>query len=186
MAGEKLWSNITVQNLLESWLCAYKPDWQYSKIFSVLNQIRSITKSTESLKDAIQGPEKDYLSNHECRQICESLCSQLNELYIYLDKDEQKKFKRATAPSFLDYYSFFSSDIKKIILYISQQHNVSLPNLFNEHDQKDSFWVSIDTPVSQGMRSTVKVNFLKEPSLGSNKQLDLIYQENFFTPTIKI
>lgn len=60
-----------------------------------------------------------------------------------------------------------------------QCFNLTVANIMNEHDSKESFWTEINTKKTQSMLSNSSIVFLDSPNKGViGSQLNRIYREN--------
>lgn len=160
---------------IETWFSAYRPDWNYPLYSPILHQIRALSKQLFLLRSL----SHEKHSSQECRLFAESILIQLNEIQAKLEKEERKRIKKSEKTTLWDYFTFFAYDARRMVLDLMQFFNISVPNLLEENDIKESFWTESSLKANQGVRSNGRIVFLKSPNKGApNSRMNMIYQEN--------
>jgi hypothetical protein len=179
IASQKMWNDLPSASLIETWFAAYRPDWNYSYNSLNIKQIRFISKQLYHLRTLTNEKSRDHYSSQDCRLMLESLLLQLNEIHLRLEKEERKRIKRSATPTLWDYFTYFNSDVKKMIMQIAQSCNATITNIFNENDSKESFWTEMSSTAGQGLQANARITILNSPNKGNpNSRMMEIYQEN--------
>ena len=180
LAAQCLWEKTSPKLLAETWFQAYRPDWDFSFSWELLESTRQIIVELSFLRSLTNEMSRDSISSEECRTMTESILSRLNHLKMRAEKIERRNPKKIKHSSLMDYLSFFIRDAQRIILYFLQCFNLSYPNLFQDEDLQESFWTQLSKS-GQGIRSGTKVTFFDEPQRGEpGSKMELILFENRF------
>lgn len=178
VASQALWSDISVRLLSDTWFSAFCPSWHHSEIAEVLFGVRQLVLDLSALRYVTHETKRDTISSEECRAMTESVLSRLKELQVKASKCE-RMLKTTGNPSISEYLQIFGRDAKRIVLHFLQCFNLSYPTLATPEDQLESFWMLSAPGSGQGIRSSVKVSFLSEPSRGAaGSHMETIVKEN--------
>ncbi len=163
-AGHSLWGQHPPSLLLESWCSAYHPSLSSLEL---LRGLWNLAKQLSALEDIKEGPAEEY------RLISESIIAQINgvqRLFEYCQEDR--------TPSIQDYFTYFSRDARKKIMYFLQQRRAPVVNVINGDDLSESFWTTVQQERSPGLTNSAQVSLLEVPQKGEEGSvMRQIYRE---------
>ncbi|MBN9376900.1 MAG: hypothetical protein BGO14_01870 [Chlamydiales bacterium 38-26] len=180
VTGQVLWNpHMPSLSLFDTWFTAFRPEWNFMSNRALFIQLRNLSKQLNLLRSWIKEINRDSITSQECKISAESILIQLSEIQTQLEKQERKRLKKCEKTALGDYFFHFSNDAKKIILHVLQGFNLSLPQLLNEQELKESFWTDYNVKSGQGLRGSAQISFLETPNRGApGSRTHAIYQEN--------
>jgi hypothetical protein len=172
VASQAQWKNRSVNLLAETWFRAKRPDLEFLRFEGALKRLREIVIDLSLLRSLNNEQHRERSSLDEYRALADSLLANLRHLQIIFESNEIKKAIKTEKPTWLDYYTIFARDAKRLIFHFVQNFHVSLPHVRKEDDPLDGFWTKAQPHRNNSI-------FLEQPQRGpNNSKMAMIYDES--------
>lgn len=178
VAGQKLWRMLPTDQLTETWVHAFRPEWAIEGLTALFSEARQVALQLSRLREIISDPASQAISSQECRTMTESLVAIMRDLQLRVGKIERLS-KKSQNPSLGEYFQCFSRDAKRGVVRFLQHFNLTSPYAMENEEHQESFWMPSGFKGDKDTPFFSKHHLLEKANRGiPGSSMEAIFKEN--------